>query len=239
MLVFVTASTGPAGAQPGVSHSGPAAEVRSPSAFTPVDLHGAEGYRNGAQGAQSQLRLADQVEADGGISGKTPIRRDGAGLAPDRGGGANKRRISSPWTTLLTLAAVLIGAALAARVLRRVASGQESGLPDAALEVLVTRKLDAQASIHLVRVGRRVIAVGSSPAGVCPLTEIDDPHEVAALLAENGPQTARGGNESAKLFGGTPLVRRSSVAASHAAAAREETSPVRRPSEMVREARDG
>lgn len=236
MFAVVAAAATPAEAQPGVTRGSAAGEVRSPSEFAPIELNEGPGDRRAPPDAPPRYRSSDPAGADSALREKTPIRRATAETAAGRN--ANLGRINSPWTTLITLAAVLIGAALAARLLRRVAGGQASDLPDSALEVLGSRKLDAQSSVHLVRVGRRVLAVGSSPAGVRPLTEIDDPLEVAALLAGEGLQSARPAGESTKLFGGTPLVRRSSLAVSPAVAAREETAAVRRPAESVRGLRD-
>lgn len=50
-------------------------------------------------------------------------------------------------------------------------------------EVLAKVKLEARASMHVVRVGGRVVLVGSSGDGLTALGEIDDPVEAEALAA--------------------------------------------------------
>jgi flagellar biogenesis protein FliO len=214
VLTIIGLAAGSAAAQPGAARNGSSAEVRSPSEFVPIELHGAQ--RSGPE--------------------KTPIRRQtAAGAADDRNA---TDRVGSPWKTLGTLAALLVGAALAARVLRRVATGRGEGLSTTALDVLGSRKLDHQSSLHLVRIGRRVIAVGTSPAGLCALTEIGDPREVALLLTGDARRLTPGGSENARLFGGTPVVRRTHGTAAEEPEVPEPVSRLRRPSETVREARD-
>lgn len=214
VLTIIGVTAGSATAQSGAVRAVSSAEVRSPSEFVPIEL-------DGAPGASRE---------------KTPIRRQTvAGAGDDR---TATDRVGSPWKTLGTLAALLVGAALAARVLRGVATGRGDGLPTTALDVLGSRKLDHQSSLHLVRIGRRVIAVGTSPAGINALTEIGDPQEVASLLAGDAGHSERGGSESTRLFGGTPVVRRAHSAAAEESAVPEAVSRLRRPSEMVREPRD-
>lgn len=232
LLVLFAVATPPAGAQPGAARGASSAEVRSPSEFAPIELNDAVDSLEGGPAEQSRREPAERRRAYDSVAERTPIRRQTADSAPE--GGAARGRIGSPWTTLITLAAVLIGAALAARLLRRVVTGQSSGTSDSALDVLASRRLDAQSSIHLVRIGRRVVAVGSSPAGVHPLTEIDDPEEVALLLADDAAPSSRGGQGSKTVFVGARPIRRTHLASTDGAVMPEGASRIRRPTEIVR-----
>lgn len=55
------------------------------------------------------------------------------------------------------------------------------GLPQEAIDVLGRRAVDPRNSIYMVKVGSRMILLGSSPSGLTSLGEITDPIEIAAL----------------------------------------------------------
>ena len=56
-----------------------------------------------------------------------------------------------------------------------------SGLPREAIDVLGRRVVDPRNSVYIVKVGSRMIVLGSSPGGLTSLADITDPIEVASL----------------------------------------------------------
>jgi flagellar biogenesis protein FliO len=186
-------------------------DLRSPSDFSPIELPNVPANAS----AQPPSR-SDQLNQHSLTAGKTPIRRDPAAGDDQR---PARTGLGSPWTTLGALAAVLIAVVAATRLLRRWTRDAGDELPSHRFDVLACRRLDAQSSIHLVRIGRRIVALGSSPAGVQPLTVIDDPLEVEELLS--GRAIARSevaGDTVPALFSGAHGIRRGSErpAAAHA-----------------------
>jgi len=177
-------------------------ELRTPSDFSPIDLNG-----HGESTATAPPRDSSRGNLRPAAGGKTPIRRDSDLLSEDAP--HTRTPVGSPWGTLATVGGLLLGSFVITRMLRR--SGSRSG-PTPALdqfEVLAGRRLDGQSSIHLVRIGRRIVAVASSSAGVQPLTVIDDPLEVEELVSGGAPARPRGPVASATpLFSGARAIRR-------------------------------
>jgi flagellar biogenesis protein FliO len=106
-------------------------------------------------------------------------------------GGIESKRIekgkgdSGGWLHTLGALAVVIGLIFAVRiVLRRLAGRQGAGARREAIEVLARASLSARQQVSLVRLGRRLVLVGSGPSGMSPLAEVSDPEEVAELLEE-------------------------------------------------------
>ena len=116
-------------------------------------------------------------------AGRAPLKIGGGGV---RLGGAAEAappsRGSSPWGVLGALALVLGLFAAAAKWFggSRLAAGAVGG---GACEVLARVKLEPRASMHVVRVGGRVLLIGSAADGLTALGEIDDPVEAEALAA--------------------------------------------------------
>jgi flagellar biogenesis protein FliO len=123
---------------------------------------------------------------------RTPIRRTD-GEPSDAG---SWRRPTSPTTTLALLGAVLAGAYIVLAWMKRRGPGQESADPEA-IDVLCSRRLDGQASLHLVRIGRKVLAVGSTATDVRTLAVIEDPEEIA-LLINDGREDRRSGSAATR-----------------------------------------
>jgi len=96
----------------------------------------------------------------------------------------------SPWSAAGALAIVVGLILLLARLFRRHAPLFSQSLPADAVEVLGRRFIDPRQSILLVRVGARILIVGTSPNGLQSLGEVDDPVEVDLLagLCRRGPQ---------------------------------------------------
>lgn len=112
-------------------------------------------------------------------SERTPIRR-----APhDVGVSTAPLPAGVHWTSigglLLILAMIVALGRLAQRLARR---SPPQGF-DGVVEVLGRRALDRDATLHIVRIGQRVLVIGASSAGLRTLTEIDEPLELQHFMA--------------------------------------------------------
>ncbi len=94
---------------------------------------------------------------------------------------ATPSRPASPWWTVLALFLVVGLVLTLARIWRKTVPGASTQLPAQAVEVLGRRPLAPRESIQLVRIGSRILVLGSSAEGLRPLAEIDDPVEVDYL----------------------------------------------------------
>jgi hypothetical protein len=76
-----------------------------------------------------------------------------------------------------------------------------------AIDVLASRRLDGQSTLHLVRIGRRVLAIGSAAGSLHTLAVLDDPEEIAGLMParDEAPTAAAGGRFAFRLRTGRPL----------------------------------
>lgn len=110
----------------------------------------------------------------------------------------------SPWSAAGALAVVVVLILVLARLFRRHAPLFQQSLPQEALEILGRRCVDPRQTILLVRIGARILVVGSSANGLNPLGQIDDPVEVDLLagLCRRGPQTGILGTPFFKLLKG-------------------------------------
>ena len=99
----------------------------------------------------------------------------------------------SPWSAAGALAVVVGLILVLARLFRRHAPMFSQSLPQEALEILGRRFVDPRQAILLVRIGARILVVGSSANGLNPLGQIDDPVEVDLLagLCRRGPHAGR------------------------------------------------
>ncbi len=84
----------------------------------------------------------------------------------------------SPWTAVGALSVVVCLILILARIFRRHAPLFSQTLPAEALEVLGRRFLDQKQSIVLLRIGSRILVVGSSATGLQGIGELSDPIEV-------------------------------------------------------------
>ena len=112
-----------------------------------------------------------------------PLRIGGGGARlGEPATAAAEPRGTSAWGVAGALALVLGLFAAAAKGLgrSRFAGGSAAAGP---CEALARVKLEPRASVHLVRVGRRVVLVGSAADGLTALCEIADPAEADALVA--------------------------------------------------------
>jgi flagellar biogenesis protein FliO len=84
----------------------------------------------------------------------------------------------SPMTAVSALTVVICLILILARIFRRHAPLFSQSLPTEALEILGRRFLDQRQSIVLLRIGSRILVVGSSAAGLQGVGEVTDPVEV-------------------------------------------------------------
>ena len=88
------------------------------------------------------------------------------------------------WLQTLAALAVVIVLIFAVRMLlKRFAASSSPARRGGAIEVLAQARLASRQQVSLVRLGRRLVLVGSGPAGISPLAEVTDPDEAKELLA--------------------------------------------------------
>lgn len=134
----------------------------------------------------------------------------------------------SPITAVGALAVVIGLILVLARIFRRHAPLFSQALPTEALEILGRRFVDQRQSIVLLRIGSRILVVGSSPAGLQGIGEVNDPVEVDLIAgmcrgSRNGPKL---GTSFLSLLKGQPASQ---------STARHRNEPARRPEPRVSE----
>ncbi len=105
---------------------------------------------------------------------------------------ASKSTTSGALSAVGALVVVVGLILILARLFRRHAPLFNQSLPTEALEVLGRRYLDQRQSILLLRLGSRILVVGSSPSGLQGIGELSDPVEVDLVAGmcrpnRNGP----------------------------------------------------
>jgi len=127
----------------------------------------------------------------------------------------------SPWSAAGALAVVIGLILVLARLFRRHAPMFQQALPQEALEILGRRFVDPRQTILLVRIGSRILVVGSSANGLNSLGAIDDPVEVDLLagMCRREPSTGALGTSFFKMLKGESL-RRPTPAAVRSSASR-------------------
>lgn len=93
----------------------------------------------------------------------------------------SRRSTTSPWGSFVVLGGILLVIVVAARWLKWIAPGRFQGLPEEAVSWLGKRVIAANQELHLVKVGDRILVLGSGPDGLRTLSEISDSSEVAHL----------------------------------------------------------
>ncbi|MBL8849780.1 MAG: flagellar biosynthetic protein FliO [Planctomycetaceae bacterium] len=106
---------------------------------------------------------------------QTPIRRNESEAS------AGRARPGSMTGTLAVLGLVLGGAYVVLSLVRRRQTVQPASSD--VIDVLASRRLDGQSTLHLVRIGSRVLAIGSAASSLRTLAVLDDPEEIAGLMA--------------------------------------------------------
>jgi len=84
-------------------------------------------------------------------------------------------------TTIGSLAIVVVLILLGATFLKKHGPLMGTGLPSEAVDVLGRKTINQRQSIHLVRLGSRILVIGSSLEGLTTLAEVTDPVEVDYL----------------------------------------------------------
>jgi len=159
--------------------------------------------------AAAALLIAALPRPAAGTGGRTTAPADPAGrtLRPKAAAGPDARQVGQGrpddagwWRTIGALAAVVALIFGLRWVLRRLGRSPRAGGGGLAMEVVAHAPLGARQQLALVRLGRRLVLVGTGPSGMSPLAEVTDPDEVSELLAD----ARRGGGGLARyLKGGT------------------------------------
>ncbi|NQV25480.1 MAG: flagellar biosynthetic protein FliO [Rhodopirellula sp.] len=141
---------------------------------------------------------------------KTPLRRNSSSSSRDDAAPDDKPTgSSSAGSVLAVLVVVLLFVLGLAKVFLKRSPYSISGLPIDAVDVLGRRAVDPRNSVYMVKVGSRLILLGSSPNGLSSLAEITDPIEVASLAnicaaaKQSGPDAVKW---LSKLWPGTTTV---------------------------------
>ncbi|MDG2360170.1 MAG: flagellar biosynthetic protein FliO, partial [Planctomycetaceae bacterium] len=104
---------------------------------------------------------------------------------------------SSGGAILAVLVVLLVFALGLAKLFLKRSPYTITGLPPDAVDVLGRRTVDPRNSVYILKVGSRLILMGSSPGGLSSLAEITDPIEVASLTnvcaasKQTGPDAAK------------------------------------------------
>ena len=106
------------------------------------------------------------------------------------------RASSGWWGTLGALTAVLALVFLSAKVVRKSLPVAARSLPPDVVQVLGRKSLDYRNTIHLVRLGSKLLVLGSSQEGLSTLSEITDAVEVDYLAGLCKPAPASSLTES-------------------------------------------
>jgi flagellar biogenesis protein FliO len=98
-----------------------------------------------------------------------------------KSGTPRKATTGSYWQTLLVLGGIVAVILAGAKYLRKHGPRLSGGIPADALEVLGKRAIDRGQLIYLVRLGSRILIIGSSSGGLQTLAEVTDPVEIDFL----------------------------------------------------------
>ena len=136
-----------------------------------VDRHSAPVSDPAIQGSDSSAEHA-----------LTPLRRrSNSDSAIEKDSTGSTGGSSSGGAVLATMVVLLLFALGLARLFFKRSPYSVNGLPTEAVDVLGRRVVDPRTSIYMIKVGSRMILLGSSPGGLSSLAEITDPIEVASL----------------------------------------------------------
>jgi flagellar biogenesis protein FliO len=123
-----------------------------------------------------------RLAADG-IPNPEPRRITPRGEAP--AGDASKRTgLPAPGSILSALALVTLAIFAAARLWKLHGPKLPGGMPREAAEVLGRCRIESRQSLYLVRLGSRILVLGSGGGELTTLSEITDPAEVDLISAQ-------------------------------------------------------
>ena len=115
-----------------------------------------------------------------------PITPRGDSSAADRSGDSI---LPSPGSVLAALAFVLLLFVAASRLWKAHGPKLPGGLPREAVEVLGRCRIETRQSLYLVRLGSRILVIGSASGELRTLSEITEPTEVDLLCGQCRAQT--------------------------------------------------
>jgi flagellar biogenesis protein FliO len=178
------------------------------------------------------VELADEPAA--------PLRK----ITP-RGGisaaeGAGKSRLPSAGSVLSALAVVVLLIFGAARMWKSHGPRLANAVPGEAAEVLGRCRIEARQSLYLVRLGSRVLVLGSSNGELSALSEVTDPSEVDLIVGQCRSSGGGASSPFTRLFEARQRAERSEESAAiqkepePAAGRRFRGSPEQRLAERVR-----
>lgn len=132
---------------------------------------------------------------------QTPLKRPQKDADSDPTASESKQGGDSAAGAVLTTLVVLLLFALGlARLFLKRSPYAVGGLPSEAIDVLGRRVLDPRNSVYMVKIGSRMLLLGSSSNGLSALAEVTDPIEVASL-ANICAASQRPVPDAAKWFG--------------------------------------
>lgn len=115
---------------------------------------------------------------------KTPIRRDGATTSEKASSEGKEKPAAAEmlrtgaWNSGLAVLGLVVLGVVVVTFLKRRHPQLSGGLPREVCDVLGRKRIDPRTSVCLVRLGNRILVLGSTADSVTPLAEIDDPVEV-------------------------------------------------------------
>lgn len=116
---------------------------------------------------------------------KTPITRTESASKKSDSNADPKAKPASPaasmWTSFGSLVVILVVILLFARTWKKHGPRINGYMPAEAVEVLGKRPLDQKSTLHLVRLGSKILLLGSSPDGLRTLSEVTNPVDVDYL----------------------------------------------------------
>ncbi len=186
---------------------------RQPQRNVTPDFQGAEGGIRSHSSQNTQRMNAAPVKRTRVLSENkmkasptriTPVNRpkqEGQG----QGKKSSSRSAPSIWGTFGALLVVISIIFIVAKLFKKHHPMASANLPLEVMEVLGKRPLDARQTIHFVRCGSRILILGSSPAGLEMLSEVDDPVEVDLIsgMCRERTQSTRTNTAFLNLFQAT------------------------------------
>ncbi len=146
----------------------PQTQADSPTSFGP-------GTSRSVPAAGNASARSDQKSASPSLT------RPARSITPRDAKSGKKRASGSIWKSLGALLFVVVLIVVGAKLLGKHAPRLNGGIPTETLEVLGKRNIDQRQTIHLVRLGSRILVLGGSQQGLHTLAEITDPVEVDTI----------------------------------------------------------
>jgi flagellar biogenesis protein FliO len=151
---------------------------------TPPFAEGRQGSSQSTSGRSGPVVRANRStqQKKPRFSDARPITPSGQHPAAGNGGKGKTSSVGpSAWKTFGTLAGIVVLIVVGARFWKKHGPKLSGGLPVEAVEVLGKRNIDTRQAIVLVRLGSRILVLGSTANGLRTLSEVTDPVEVDYL----------------------------------------------------------